>query len=68
MQKLENMAVKHWLSWKRQRLWSLDESVKIFPWKFVGKVAKFIGDSLNRLEVIHLQSLFGPQKPPPPPV
>ena len=65
MQKLENMAVKNWLPWKRQSWCSGDASFKIFPEDFLGKVVKFGGDSFNRREVIHLQSRRGPQKPPP---
>ena len=56
MQKLENTAVKNWLPWKRQRWWSRDASVKIFPEDFLGKVTKFCGDNFNRHEAIHLQS------------
>ena len=45
---------------------SRDASVKIIPRKFLGKVAKFGGNSFNRHEVIHLQTWRGSQKLLPP--
>ena len=56
-----NMAVKNWLPWKVD-----GHAIQVSKYfqKCLGNVAKFGGDSFNRLEVIPLQSWRGPQKPP----